>query len=104
MDLARPLFYALRYANLLLTTPIPDDAMSEAAAEAPSRAVLAVMDHLVPRVLLPGDPDRSSHSTGQAAMALYIRSHWLRMPPLLLSAHLIRKAYKRLTWREETEN
>lgn len=104
MDLARPLFYALRYANLLLTTPIPDDAMSEAAAEAPSRAVLAVMDHLVPRVLLPGDPDRPSHSTGQAAMALYIRSHWLRMPPLLLSAHLIRKAYKRLTWREETEN
>ncbi len=104
MNLARPLFYALRYAQTLLTTPVPEDAMCEAEANAPNRATLAVMDRLAPQVLLPTDPNDPGRGTGRAAMALYIRSHWLRMPPLLLSAHLIRKAYKRLTWREETEN
>ncbi len=101
MNLARPLFYALRYAQRLLTTPVPEGTMAEAAENAPNRATLAIMDRLAPQVLLPGEPGRNA---GQAAMALYIRSHWLRMPPLLLSAHLIRKAYMRLTWREETEN
>lgn len=103
LDLARPLFYALRYAQRLLGTPVPEDAMSEAEANAPNRVALTIMDHLAPQVLVPGDPNDFGHGTGRAAMALYIRSHWLRMPPLLLAAHLIRKSYTRLTWREETE-
>ena len=34
-----------------------------------------------------------------AALALYIRSHWLRMPPRLLLPHLARKAVQRLRTR-----
>ena len=33
--------------------------------------------------------------TPAAALALYIRSHWLRMPPLLLARHLLRKSVRR---------
>lgn len=104
MNLVRPLFYALRYAQRLLATPVPEDAMCEAETNAPNRAALAVMDRLVPQVLLPTGPNDPGRGAGRAAKVLYIRSHWLRMPPLLLSAHLIRKTYKRLTWREETKN
>jgi hypothetical protein len=30
---------------------------------------------------------------GAASFALYVRSHWLRMPPHLLLPHLARKAW-----------
>lgn len=103
VDLARPLFYALRYSARLLAMPVPEEVARDAELDAPNRAVLALMDRLVPQVLLPPDPDDPGRGTARAAMALYIRSHWLRMPPLLLAAHLTRKALKRLTEKEKTE-
>jgi hypothetical protein len=38
---------------------------------------------------------------GIARWCLYVRSHWLRMPPILLARHLTRKAFKR--WIERWE-
>ncbi len=95
LDLSRPLYYALRYARLLLGTPIPDAVAADLAATGPSRPVIAAMDRLVPRVLVPGNPDRPPPSGSRATLLLYIRSHWLKMPPLLLTTHLIRKLFKR---------
>ncbi len=95
LDLSRPLFYALRYARLLLDTPIPDAVLAELAATGPSRPVIAAMDCLVPRVLVPGNPDRPPPSGSRATLLLYIRSHWMKMPPLLLTTHLVRKFFKR---------
>ena len=95
LDLSRPLYYALRYARLLLGTTIPDAVVAELAATGPSKLVIAAMDRLVPRVLVPGDPDRPPRSGNRATLLLYIRSHWLKMPPLLLTAHLVRKFFKR---------
>jgi hypothetical protein len=36
---------------------------------------------------------------------LYVRSHWLRMPPLLLIQHLTRKALRRVIekWKKRRE-
>jgi hypothetical protein len=95
LDLARPLYYALRYANRLLATPIPASATSAVASATPSPVAGAIMDHLVPRALLPRGVDRNRKSRGKATTLLYIRSHWLRMPPWLLTAHLARKAVTR---------
>ena len=95
LDLSRPLYYALRYARLLLGTTIPDVVVAELAATGPSRPVIAAMDRLVPRVLVPGNPDRPPRSGSRATLLLYIRSHWLKMPPLLLTTHLVRKIFKR---------
>jgi hypothetical protein len=36
-----------------------------------------------------------SRLSGMARWALYVRSHWLRMPPLLLMQHLTRKVLRR---------
>ena len=43
-------------------------------------------------------PDRADAAEGLAALArgsLYVRTHWLRMLPLLLAYHLIIKAFRR---------
>jgi len=95
LDLARPLYYALHYAALMLGTPIPEDVAVEARRRAPGRLLRAAMDRLVPAVLTPSHPDHPPTGQSRATLLLYIRSHWLKMPPALLTAHLVRKAYSR---------
>lgn len=102
LDLVRPLFYALRYAARLLGTPVPRDVLGAARAGAPPGPIRALMDRLVPRALIPSHPDQSDRSAKNAILLLYMRSHWLKMPPLLLAAHLTRKALIRKT-RKKTE-
>lgn len=84
-ELSRPLFYALRYAKLLLHTPIPPDV----ALEEPNRFLLALMDRLFSRALLHG----TDRLTVTARRMLYLRANWQRMPPLLLARHLFHKAF-----------
>lgn len=95
LNLARPAFYGLRYAQLLLGTPVPEALRVAAREAAPGRTVLALMDRLVPRALLPQHPDQHSRRTDLARLLLFIRSHWLRMPPLMLMRHLSYKFYLR---------
>ncbi len=96
LGLVRPLFYALRYASLLLGTPVPGVVMKEAARSGkPPPPVTAAMDPLVRRALVPDLPEDRSPWWWVARLCLYIRSHWLRMPPLALALHLIRKAWMR---------
>jgi hypothetical protein len=96
LGLSRPLFYALRYSSLLLGTAVPEQVMTEAArAGRPPPHLCAVMDPLVRRALVPDAPHGSSAGRGVASLCLYIRSHWLRMPPLPLALHLLRKAWLR---------
>jgi hypothetical protein len=54
------------------------------------------MDSIVPRVLLPRPLDARNVSDSLARGAAYVRSHWVKMPPLLLARHLSRKAWLRL--------
>ena len=96
LGLARPLHYALRYLAELLTTPIPP-AVAEAAIAAgrPPAALSALMDFCYQRALQPLHASCDARATGLARLALYVRSHWLRMPFPLLAVHLTRKAFKR---------
>jgi hypothetical protein len=93
MDLDRPLFYALRYSSRFLQTPIPDFLVSAAQAWQPQNLLLKAMDHLVYQALMPQNT-HTRLATESARWLLYVRSHWLRMPPLLLSRHLLYKAFK----------
>ena len=49
----------------------------------------------VRQALVPDLPEFSSPWRRIACLCLYIRSHWLRMPPLPLALHLMRKAWLR---------
>lgn len=91
MDLQRPTFYALRYARSMLATPVPDGILHASATRGPPALIVRIMDLLVPRALYPQHPDRPSRVAEIARLLLYIRSHWISMPPLLLARHLMRK-------------
>jgi hypothetical protein len=94
-DLERPLFYALRYCRRLLGTHIPDAVLEQTRRTgAPSRAALALMDAMVGRVLRPRLP--GTRGAPVSEWTLFVRSHWLRMPPWLLTKHLSRKAWMRM--------
>ena len=95
LDLARPAFYALRYAHALLGTPVPATVLRRSQRGAPVRAVVWIMDRLVPRALFPPHPDAPSRVAAIARFWLYVRSLWIRMPPLLLVRHLGYKFYVR---------
>jgi hypothetical protein len=94
-DLMRPLFYALRYADRILETPVPTQARELTDEGRPSQAVLATMDALVLRAIVPGSGADATVLTDLAGWSLFVRSHWLRMPPLLLARHLLHQAWVR---------
>ena len=98
LELTRPLFYALRYAAMLLHTSIPAGVTDELADVAPSPALLACMDALFGRALLPEHRSCGDRFSPAARFLLYVRGNWLRMPPLLLARHLFHKAT--LSWRK----
>ena len=93
LQLARPLYYALRYCTRLLGTPVPAAVLAAARAGSPGRVLLALMDALFGRALLPPHPSCADALDGAARAALYVRGNWLRMPPLMLSRHLFHKAF-----------
>lgn len=91
LTLTRPLFYALHYAIRLLHTPVPPEIMTTIAQ--PNHAVLALMDGLFSRALLPAHHSCADWLTSTAHRLLYVRANWQRMPPLLLARHLFHKAF-----------
>lgn len=95
LDLARPLYYALRFCDRLLATEIPAEVARYAKRNwAPVYPVSKLMDVLIQRVLQPRLPEEPGAPV--SAWLLFVRSHWLRMPPWLLANHLSRKAWRRL--------
>jgi len=94
--LQRTHFYLLRYTSRIVGTSIPAEAMTAAQVGAPSGGVLLVMDWLITQALLPESLDEPRRRAKFARWLLYLRSHWLRMPPLLLAYHLSIKALRRV--------
>ncbi len=94
LDLVRPAWYALHYCARWLDTPVPD-AVSRGLGAAPVSRLL--MDWLLPGALFARDPDRPERAAGVARTLLLARSHWVRMPPWHLLAHLSRKLLRRAT-------
>ena len=93
LDLRRPTYYSLRYAQQLLYCTIPGSVIDATATWAPPAPIVWFMDRLVPRALFPPHPDHSSRLTEISRLLLYVRSHWIRMPPWLLAYHLSHKYF-----------
>ncbi|MBZ2206119.1 nucleotidyltransferase domain-containing protein [Massilia soli] len=93
LELGRPLFYALRWADRLLGAAVPGHVMENSRLDAPNRLVLGAMDWLLGHAMLPAHPSIDRPATAPARLMLYIRANWLRMPPLLLARHLFHKAF-----------
>ncbi|MBS3997294.1 MAG: nucleotidyltransferase family protein [Hydrogenophaga sp.] len=94
LDLERPLFHALRYTHWMVGTPHPDatvHALQASPRVRMPRLQQRVLDALYLRGLRPEHASTSDAWTPLARSLLYLRGHWLRMPPGLLAGHLLRK-------------
>jgi hypothetical protein len=92
VGLARPLYYALRYAKRLVDTPVPAEVLGAVAQAGPPAPLRALMDFLFSRAFRPNHPSCSDVASRISRGLLYVRAHWLRMPWHLLVYHLTRKA------------
>lgn len=103
LGLTRPLYYALRYTTLVLNSPVPSDVLLDANIGKPFGLTSVVMDFCYLRALRPVHASSRSLGTWSARFALYVRSHWIRMPFHLLAYHLVRKAFINLKKQDESE-
>ncbi|MCK7583176.1 MAG: nucleotidyltransferase family protein [Chromatiales bacterium] len=94
--LGRPLYYGLRFTRRLLNNEIPQPIIEATERWAPIWPLRVLMDHLVPLAILPGHPDHPRRRAALARWLLYVRAHWLRMPPWLLIRHIVYKAWLRV--------
>jgi len=93
LDLRRPLFYALRYTERLLGTPLPE-AIRSAACCAAGHPASRPDGCFVRARPAPRSSNLPGRLSGIALCAL-CAAHHLRLPPYLLIPHLLRKAYMR---------
>ena len=96
LGLTRPLYYALRYADRLLATPVPQRVTDACEFAKPALPILMIMDTVIPRALIPPMSRGERWASTASGLCLFVRSHWLRMAPRLLIAHLARKTIRRL--------
>lgn len=96
LNFGRPVFYCLRYCQIFLSTIIPGNVALWADKYRPNGFILKVMDWMVLGTMVPFGMGRSKLANYIATNGLYIRSHWLRMPPFMLAVHLSRKLIRRL--------
>ncbi len=90
MDLRRPLYYALRYAHRWFETPLPDAVTAAMRTWEPPAPLGRLMDLLVDGAMM----GMTGPAASASVFALYVRSHWLKMPPLLVTRHLLRKSLR----------
>lgn len=88
LDLKRPTYYGLRYCRTFLGLDVPERVQATTNSWGPIAPVRSLMDILVARAIFPQHPDMPSRLTEVCRFMLYIRSHWVRMPPWLLAYHL----------------
>ena len=89
LNLQVPLRLALRYTHHVLHTPVPQEVLQASAAASTDW----LMDRLFLNALASAHPTLHTRSTAAAQALLYVRSHWLRMPPHLLLPHLAHKSF-----------
>lgn len=96
LDLDRPAYYALWFAGDMLGFDVPEDVLVASRSGRPHWVAGHIMARTVPSALVPCHPDGRIGLPGQVArLALYMRSHWIKMPWPMLARHLAVKAYRR---------
>lgn len=93
LGLGRVLFYAIRYLERLMELKVPPESAAGLRQHAPSLPVLWLMDRMFMVALLPDAVLGDQTWPRVARFGLYVRSHYLKMPLLLLVRHLWHKAF-----------
>ncbi len=86
LGVGRAVFYALRYAHRFLHTAVPTEVLDATRRWGPAGFTITAMDRAIASVYLPSLPPTVWQHL--ALQALYLRSHWIKMPPRMLANHL----------------
>lgn len=95
LGLAVPLAHVLYHLERLFGTRAPPAAQPALAALHPRGPRRWLMNRLLAAALRPDHPRCTTAWTRPARLALYVRSHWLRMPWYQILPHLMRKGWMR---------
>ena len=104
VDLVQPLYYATRYTQKILQTPVPDYVLRKLQDISSVGLMGWLMDYSYERALVSDHITCRKPFTGLAEYLLFVRSHYLRMPLRLLIPHLIHKSLKRESENSNEEN
>lgn len=91
LGLQKPLQYALHCTHALLHTPVNDSELTTL----PRNRANVLTNRLFIHGFTSAHPDLASPGVRLALFALYLRSHWLRMPLHQLLPHLLHKTLAR---------
>lgn len=91
----RPLYYAVGSAVRLAGLTPSAGFLREVERAAPANPVARLMAWLIEQALAPERPGMKRSAL--ANQLLFVRSHWVRMPPGMLVRHLLHKAFKSRT-------
>jgi hypothetical protein len=94
LGLRRALHHGLWCASAVLGTPVPPTVRTAVANWGPGFLAALALRAAWLRALRSPHPTTADAATPLAMFALYVRAHWLRMPPLMLARHLFVKAMK----------
>ena len=93
--LGEPLFHALHHLDRLFGTRLPPEFHALLLEIRPTWLRRSAVSAMLALALRPDHPSCEQPLTKAARWALYVRSHYLRMPPHLVLPHLVRKAWIR---------
>lgn len=93
LGLGRVLYYALGCLQRLMSLQVPAEVVAELRGEAPAAPLAWLMALLFDRAMLPAGVPSGQGGQSMARLALYCRSHYLKMPLPLLVRHLWHKAF-----------
>jgi hypothetical protein len=93
LDLATPLYYTIYFCHRLLDWKAPAGWLDE--LERNTGIVRAFTCMLMEQQLRSTDPSEYTWKQRLSGWLLFMRSHWLRMPPAMLARHLIGQAWRR---------
>ncbi|MCP5446526.1 MAG: nucleotidyltransferase family protein [Chromatiaceae bacterium] len=95
LGVSRPLYYAIHFCSELLQSDIARSIATGLHAAAPAFPARQLILAMMRAQLIPADPDHTGSLRRIAANLLYLRSHWQRMPPLMLARHLVTQIRRR---------
>jgi hypothetical protein len=94
-DLVKPLYYALYLCTRLLRTDIPPETVVALRKDAGYAAIRQLTCLLMEKQLTATLPLQGDWLTRLAGDLLFLRSHWITMPPTMLVRHLLTQTWRR---------
>jgi hypothetical protein len=92
-ELATPLYYAIYFCHKLLGWKVPAGWLEQLESNIGISRAFTRM--LMEQQLRSTDPSVNTWKQRLSGWLLFMRSHWLRMPPGMLAKHLIGQAWRR---------